>query len=133
MVYYWASLLNAVNELHVNFPVWVTCLSPFLLIQDGPEAGQSVPHVHIHILPRKAGDFEKNDEIYDAVWWEISLFEYHLVYNSCVEALFNLLLSWQIDENEKEVKQKLDLDRERKDRSFDEMAQEASEYRKLFL
>ncbi|RKO93551.1 HIT-like domain-containing protein, partial [Blyttiomyces helicus] len=24
-----------------------------LVIQDGPAAGQTVPHVHIHILPRK--------------------------------------------------------------------------------
>ncbi|OEL15612.1 Bifunctional bis(5'-adenosyl)-triphosphatase/adenylylsulfatase FHIT, partial [Dichanthelium oligosanthes] len=36
-------------------------------IQDGPQAGQTVPHVHIHVIPRKKGDFEKNDEIYDAV------------------------------------------------------------------
>ncbi|KAI3964958.1 hypothetical protein MKW92_027512 [Papaver armeniacum] len=64
-------------------------------IQDGPHAGQTVPHVHIHILPRAAGDFEKNDEIYDA-----------------------------LDEKEKELKQKLDLDKERKDRSYEEMAQE---------
>ncbi|KAI5679836.1 hypothetical protein M9H77_01063 [Catharanthus roseus] len=70
---------------------------------DGPEAGQTVAHVHIHILPRKSGDFEKNDEIYDA-----------------------------IDEKENELKQKLDLDKERKDRSLDEMAEEAAEYRKLF-
>ncbi|XP_048141464.1 bifunctional bis(5'-adenosyl)-triphosphatase/adenylylsulfatase FHIT isoform X2 [Rhodamnia argentea] len=73
-------------------------------IQDGPQAGQTVPHVHIHILPRKAGDFKENDEVYDA-----------------------------IDEKEKELKQKLDLDKERKDRSFEEMAREAEEYRKLFL
>ncbi|XP_026418097.1 bifunctional bis(5'-adenosyl)-triphosphatase/adenylylsulfatase FHIT-like isoform X2 [Papaver somniferum] len=72
-------------------------------IQDGPHAGQTVPHVHIHILPRAAGDFEKNDEIYDA-----------------------------LDEKEKELKQKLDLDKERKDRSYEDMAQEAAEYRKLF-
>jgi hypothetical protein len=26
-----------------------------------------VPHVHVHILPRKGGDFENNDEIYDVV------------------------------------------------------------------
>ena len=35
--------------------------------QDGPFAGQTVPHVHIHILPRREGDFEKNDEVYDAI------------------------------------------------------------------
>ncbi|KAI3420473.1 uncharacterized protein J3R85_012778 [Psidium guajava] len=73
-------------------------------IQDGPQAGQTVPHVHVHILPRKAGDFKENDEIYDA-----------------------------IDEKEKELKQNLDLDKDRKDRSFEEMVQEAGEYRKLFL
>ncbi|XP_060067830.1 deaminated glutathione amidase-like [Ylistrum balloti] len=33
-------------------------------MQDGPEAGQTVKHVHVHILPRRAGDFEQNDEIY---------------------------------------------------------------------
>ncbi|KAK9840131.1 hypothetical protein WJX74_003913 [Apatococcus lobatus] len=36
-------------------------------IQDGPAAGQSVSHVHIHILPRRAGDFERNDQVYDAI------------------------------------------------------------------
>lgn len=72
-------------------------------IQDGPQAGQTVPHVHIHIIPRKAGDFEKNDEIYDAV-----------------------------DVKEKELAQKLDLDKERKDRTLEEMSQEANEYRALF-
>ncbi|KAB1225642.1 Bis(5'-adenosyl)-triphosphatase [Morella rubra] len=71
-------------------------------IQDGPQAGQSVPHVHIHILPRKAGDFERNDDIYEA-----------------------------IDDKEKQLKEKLDLDKERKDRSLEEMTQEADEYRKL--
>ncbi|XP_038695598.1 bifunctional bis(5'-adenosyl)-triphosphatase/adenylylsulfatase FHIT isoform X2 [Tripterygium wilfordii] len=73
-------------------------------IQDGPQSGQTVPHVHIHILPRKGGDFEVNNEIYDA-----------------------------INEKEKELKKKLDLDKERKDRSMDEMAEEANEYRSLFL
>ncbi|KAH9679236.1 Bis(5'-adenosyl)-triphosphatase [Citrus sinensis] len=71
-----------------------------LNIQDGPQAGQSVPHVHIHIVPRKESDFENNDEIYDA-----------------------------LDVKEKELKKKLDLDEERKDRSPEERIQEANEYR----
>ncbi|KAG8050764.1 hypothetical protein GUJ93_ZPchr0009g850 [Zizania palustris] len=72
-------------------------------IQDGPQAGQTVPHVHIHVIPRKKGDFEKNDEIYDV-----------------------------IDVKERELKDKLDLDIERKDRTMEEMAHEANEYRALF-
>ncbi|XP_077429581.1 bis(5'-adenosyl)-triphosphatase isoform X1 [Vanacampus margaritifer] len=36
-----------------------------IAIQDGPEAGQTVKHVHVHVLPRKAGDFERNDSVYD--------------------------------------------------------------------
>lgn len=28
-----------------------------IAIQDGKDAGQSVPHVHVHILPRKSGLF----------------------------------------------------------------------------
>nr|XP_020833174.1 bis(5'-adenosyl)-triphosphatase isoform X1 [Phascolarctos cinereus]XP_020833175.1 bis(5'-adenosyl)-triphosphatase isoform X1 [Phascolarctos cinereus]XP_020833176.1 bis(5'-adenosyl)-triphosphatase isoform X1 [Phascolarctos cinereus]XP_020833177.1 bis(5'-adenosyl)-triphosphatase isoform X1 [Phascolarctos cinereus]XP_020833178.1 bis(5'-adenosyl)-triphosphatase isoform X1 [Phascolarctos cinereus]XP_020833179.1 bis(5'-adenosyl)-triphosphatase isoform X1 [Phascolarctos cinereus]XP_020833180.1 bi len=34
-------------------------------LQDGPESGQTVKHVHVHILPRKAEDFSNNDSIYD--------------------------------------------------------------------
>jgi bis(5'-adenosyl)-triphosphatase len=33
-------------------------------VQDGRAAGQSVPHVHVHILPRRAQDFARNDDIY---------------------------------------------------------------------
>jgi len=36
-----------------------------MAIQDGASAGQTVFHVHIHILPRKEGDFERNDQVYD--------------------------------------------------------------------
>lgn len=28
-----------------------------IAIQDGPASGQSVPHVHVHILPRKSGNY----------------------------------------------------------------------------
>ncbi|KAF8602387.1 HIT-like protein [Ceratobasidium sp. AG-I] len=33
--------------------------------QDGPAAGQTVPHVHVHILPRRFTDFGgQNDQVY---------------------------------------------------------------------
>ena len=35
--------------------------------QDGKSAGQTVEHVHVHVIPRKTGDFERNDDIYDEV------------------------------------------------------------------
>jgi bis(5'-adenosyl)-triphosphatase len=37
-----------------------------IALQDGPDAGQSVPHVHCHIIPRLRGDFKGDiSEIYD--------------------------------------------------------------------
>ncbi|XP_062400982.1 bis(5'-adenosyl)-triphosphatase [Sardina pilchardus] len=39
--------------------------SSTIAMQDGPEAGQTVKHVHVHVLPRKTGDFERNDSVYD--------------------------------------------------------------------
>lgn len=35
-----------------------------IAIQDGVDAGQSVPHVHAHIIPRKINDLEKTDDVY---------------------------------------------------------------------
>ncbi|KAI9481472.1 MAG: fragile histidine triad protein [Benjaminiella poitrasii] len=49
---------NAV-EKHYN------CSSLTMTIQDGPQAGQTVPHVHMHIIPRKKGDWENNDDVYE--------------------------------------------------------------------
>ncbi|KAG0053412.1 hypothetical protein BGZ83_001178 [Gryganskiella cystojenkinii] len=35
--------------------------------QDGPAAGQTVPHCHVHIIPRRLGDFTDNDDIYGEI------------------------------------------------------------------
>lgn len=68
-------VIEAHNKLQVlvcrrstNCSVTFVCNScEYKCFQDGPQAGQTVPHVHVHILPRKGGDFENNDEIYDVV------------------------------------------------------------------
>ncbi|KAJ3199797.1 hypothetical protein HK099_003005, partial [Clydaea vesicula] len=77
-----------------------------LTIQDGPSAGQTVPHFHVHIIPRRKGDFANNDDIYNA-----------------------------IDEKSKEAlielqKKKVKVDNEnRKARTQDEMAKESEKLR----
>lgn len=38
--------------------------SSTISVQNGREAGQTVPHVHVHIIPRRKNDFENNDDIY---------------------------------------------------------------------
>ncbi|KAL8447745.1 hypothetical protein Emag_004206 [Eimeria magna] len=35
--------------------------------QDGVDAGQTVPHVHVHVLPRSPTDFERNDQVYEEI------------------------------------------------------------------
>ncbi|EFJ39318.1 hypothetical protein VOLCADRAFT_71460, partial [Volvox carteri f. nagariensis] len=75
-----------------------------LAIQDGAFAGQTVPHVHIHVLPRKAGDFPRNDQVYDAIDHKAA---------------------------DSGPGEKLDLDKERRVRTHVEMAEEAAELRAL--
>ena len=38
-----------------------------IAVQDGHDAGQSVEHVHVHVIPRRKGDFAVNDDIYEEV------------------------------------------------------------------
>jgi bis(5'-adenosyl)-triphosphatase len=85
-----------------------------IAIQDGKAAGQSVPHVHVHIIPRKVnftrlcslthiiiqtGDFERNDDVYE-----------------------------ELDHHDA----KIDFNRERITRTREDMAEEATRLRQLF-
>lgn len=82
-----------------------------MAIQDGKDAGQTVPHVHVHVLPRRSGDFQKNDDVYDAI--------------------DNASTDMAMVSSGKKGEQ-LDLDAERKVRTREEMAAEAAELRTLF-
>ncbi|MFM2091469.1 MAG: histidine triad family protein [Planctomycetota bacterium] len=35
------------------------CPAVNVIVNDGPEAGQEVPHAHIHVIPRSAGDGQR--------------------------------------------------------------------------
>lgn len=78
-------------------------------VQDGRSAGQSVSHVHVHILPRVEGDFERNDEVYDE------------------------MEAWAPRQELSQNKPALDVpeDEDRKDRTMEQMTEEAAIYKGL--
>ncbi|KAF2094060.1 HIT-like protein [Rhizodiscina lignyota] len=84
-------------------------------IQDGSDAGQSVPHIHAHIIPRKHGDMDDkggNDAIYNMMESEDGDIGQHL------------------REHERRHGQRgglpgVDADEDRKPRSDEEMRKEA--------
>jgi bis(5'-adenosyl)-triphosphatase len=51
---------GVVEEIFTATAVTVTA-------QDGTAAGQTVHHPHVHVIPRRAGDFRRNDEVYEAI------------------------------------------------------------------
>lgn len=38
-----------------------------IAMQDGKAAGQSVPHVHVHILPRRGGEFNPKEKVHKEI------------------------------------------------------------------
>ncbi|KAF7646869.1 hypothetical protein LDENG_00181300 [Lucifuga dentata] len=77
-----ADLFSATQKVATVVEKHFNATSLTIAIQDGPEAGQTVKHVHIHVLPRKKGDFQRNDSIYEEVRRQhtASLFFYFLYY-----------------------------------------------------
>ena len=99
-------------------------LSYNVAVQDGKEAGQSVSHVHVHILPRIANDFVNNDDVYEELdRWEPR--EKLQQWNR---------ISTTDSSNLKQV-HRLDVpsDQERKDRTMIEMTTEAAMYRQIVM
>ncbi|KRX92536.1 Nitrilase and fragile histidine triad fusion protein NitFhit [Trichinella pseudospiralis] len=60
-----ADLFNCVQLVESKLANFYKTSSSTICIQDGPEAGQT--HLHVHILPRRRGDFQHNDEIYSVL------------------------------------------------------------------
>lgn len=56
----WSSAQEIGTVLEKHFQVG----SLTFLMQDGADSGQTIRHVHVHIIPRATGDFVPNDDLY---------------------------------------------------------------------
>ena len=62
------NLYLAVHEIEKAFITNIDGINGFnIAMQDGRSAGQSVPHVHVHILPRKGNEFSPPDRVHTAI------------------------------------------------------------------
>jgi bis(5'-adenosyl)-triphosphatase len=65
-----ADLFNTVSIVSRTLERLYQASSFNVAVQDGIDAGQSVPHVHVHVIPRQKGDYDHRgggDKIYDAM------------------------------------------------------------------
>ena len=106
-------LFRLVKKIQKRTEKQAMATSSNIIIKDGAMAGQPVPHLHVHLVPRKGPqDFEYKDQIFEAVdaW----------VPSRHAQATHQTV-----------QKPPIPADSERRDRTTDEMAAEAAEYRKI--
>ncbi|KAK8807847.1 hypothetical protein WA158_007376 [Blastocystis sp. Blastoise] len=61
------SLSEAMQTVSIMMKTLYKTQSITLCVQDGPLAGQTVQHIHVHVIPRVYNDFVPNDKIYQAL------------------------------------------------------------------
>ncbi|VDN56412.1 unnamed protein product [Dracunculus medinensis] len=60
-----ADIFMAAKRIQTILEAHYSASSSSVCVQDGPDSGQTIKHVHVHILPRKKGDFDGNpDRLY---------------------------------------------------------------------
>ncbi|XP_067645595.1 nitrilase and fragile histidine triad fusion protein NitFhit [Eurosta solidaginis] len=64
LCYEMCDLFSTVCKIQGMLERFYKTTSATVTVQDGPDAGQTVPHVHFHIMPRRPHDFKENDHIY---------------------------------------------------------------------
>jgi len=57
-------LFSTVQKVEIFLQRYYAVDSSTISIQNGALAGQTIPHIHVHILPRRPHDFANNDDIY---------------------------------------------------------------------
>jgi len=58
-------LWQSAQHIGVKLEQYYQAQAMTFCIQDGEAAGQTVPHVHVHVIPRRPGDFKRNDQVYE--------------------------------------------------------------------
>jgi len=98
-------LFGAIRDVQRALLADSTVVAFNVAMKDGAGAGQPVPHAHVHVLPRRVGDLQRNDDVY------------------------SLLDNWAPDDRKRSVVQlEVPADSDRAPRTEEAMANEAAQY-----